>query len=77
VKNIELYAKKCGYLHLVDKSQWNALHYSAHYAKLEANKKLIEYGLNFQAINNDGKTPLQIAMEQNEIKKFLLELDRK
>src|SRR5262245_34733122 len=53
---------------------WTALHYCAGYGFAELIQPLIERGAEISAVDDEGKTPLQVAEEsgQNQIATFLL-----
>jgi len=77
---IELYLTSGGDVHAVDVNKSNALHYcSAYNGNLETMKYLISLGVDYKAKNENGKTPLEFAIQNhnNELADFLKEVEKK
>lgn len=77
---IKLFISYSGNVHLSDNSHKNALHYSAFYGHFETTRFLVSIGVNFKAENENGKTPLQIAEDQNAdqlIIEYLRQVEKK
>lgn len=78
---IESYFKMGGDLNVVDKMNWNALHYSASFDQLDTTKFLVSIGVDYKAKDFKGKTPLDDATSQKnkniKIVEFLQEVEKK
>lgn len=75
---IELYLEKGGKLNVTNETKWNALHYSAYRDHLETSKFLVYVGIEYNAKNSDGKTPLDLAKADKIVKvvQFLQEVEK-
>jgi len=80
IEMIELYLSKGGNINVIDENNnRNALHYSAFYGKLETAKYLVSIGIDYKAKDIDGKTALDLAIQENKTKilEFLQEIEKK
>lgn len=77
---IELYFRFGGNMHATnEKTKWNALHYTAQNGHLEATKFLVAFGVPCFAKGQDGRSPLDLASQHNQLHvvKFLQEVEKR
>ena len=53
-------------INLPKEDMWTPLHLAIHWSAMAVAKLLVEKGANFNVVNNDGNTALDLAIMKNE-----------
>lgn len=59
-----------------DKEGWTSLHHALAEGNVELALKLVAAGADAKAVNSDGETPLQVAVDEKAAKQFALEVSK-
>lgn len=59
-----------------DKEGWTSLHHALAEGNVELALKLVAAGADANAVNSDGETPLQVAVDEKAAKQFALEVSK-